>query len=151
VSITVFVDPTTLVTDHFALGEFAQRKWSGGPGLPYPADWVADRLLPLCEALEIVREALGGRVVTILSGYRSAAFNAALEGAARKSQHVQGRACDIRVAGVSADRVHDTVLRLSREGRIPQIRGLGRYPTFTHLDTRPSKTLARWRGGRTGN
>ena len=144
-------DPKTLVTDHFMIGEFAQRAWSGGPALPYPADWVADRLLPLCEALEVIREELGGRPIKILSGYRSAAFNAALEGAARKSQHIEGRAADIRVAGVPADKVHDTVLRLSREGKIPQVRGLGRYPSFTHVDVRVARHLARWRGGRSSN
>jgi uncharacterized protein YcbK (DUF882 family) len=135
------------ITDHFALHEFDQPAGHGIPAAPYPTEWIEERLRLLCAALEILRAELGDRPVTVISGYRSPPYNRAI-GGARHSQHMAGRAADIVVAGVEAGRVHDTALRLNREGRL-LIGGLGRYAGFTHLDVRPGATLARWRGART--
>lgn len=131
------------ITPHFDTDEFAQRAWSGGPRVEYPTKWIKERLTPLCLALEVLRDELGGKGVHILSGYRSEAFNRSIKGA-RLSQHVQGRAADIRVSGVPADRVHAVALQLILDGRIPQVRGLGRYDSFTHLDVRPTVSLVQW-------
>jgi uncharacterized protein YcbK (DUF882 family) len=137
------------VTPHFKVGEFARpaRPARGFPAAaPYPAAWVSARLRPLCEALEVLRTELGGKSIKIGSGYRDPDYNRAI-GGARASQHMQGRAADITVAGVTPKRVHDTLLRLHQEGRI-RIGGLGSYPGFTHVDVRPGTRLARWTGSR---
>ncbi len=70
----------------------------------------------------------------IISGYRSPATNAMLhansEGVATHSLHLEGRAIDIRVAGVDLTRLRDAALSL-RAG------GVGYYQAsdFVHVDT----------------
>jgi uncharacterized protein YcbK (DUF882 family) len=75
--------------------------------------------------------------VDILSGYRSQETNDELResgttNAAKYSQHIQGRAMDIRVPGVSAARVRDAALSLDAGG-------VGYYPQsqFVHVDVGP--------------
>lgn len=134
------------VTEHFSLGEFAQPARHGCEGAIYPEEWLP-RLLELCKQLEIIRSSLG-KPIRIISGYRSPGYNKKLPGAAKNSQHMQGRAADIVVDGMHADDVHDAILALHKLGKI-QIGGLGRYPGFTHVDIRESKRLMRWTGSRT--
>lgn len=137
--------PQDRITSHFRVAEFAQHARHGFESEPYPARWVNSRLRPLCELLEQIREVCGGRAVRVTSGYRSPAYNRVIKGA-RASQHVQGRAADIVVAGLSARRVHDLVLAAYRRGELPALGGLGSYAGFTHVDVRPSQRLAHWRG-----
>ena len=92
------------VTPHFSLADFACHD-----GTPYPVQWIDARLRPLCELLEIVRGRFGAPV-TVISGYRTPAHNRRVQGA-RRSQHVEGRAADIRVRGVAPARVHDALRR----------------------------------------
>lgn len=141
------------VTKHFDSKEFDRpervRNGKKFPRAPYPEKWIESRLRPLCEALEVLRAELGGKAITVGSGYRDPEYNRAI-GGARSSQHMEGRAADITVKDVDAKTVHDTALRLYREGKL-KIGGLGEYPGFCHLDVRPSKKLARWRGSRDDN
>jgi len=136
----------TPVTEHFSQEEFACHD-----GTPYPLEWVGDRLVPLCEQLEIIRAHCGNRPVHIDSGYRTAAYNAKLPGAAKDSQHVQGRAADIVVDDWSAHDVHDLVLALWYADKL-KIGGLGFYPAahppFVHVDIRqnPDGHLSQWTG-----
>lgn len=132
------------VTDHFSVEEFACHD-----GTEYPNEWITDRLAALCETLETIREALGGKPVTVLSGYRTLSYNKKI-GGAHASQHMTGRAADISVASLNPLYVHDAVLKLYRDGKV-FIGGLGQYPTFTHIDIRPGQRLARWSGSRTEN
>ena len=120
----------------------------GFPARPYPKHWINERLEELLVILKCLRAELGGRPIKITSGYRPEDYNRKI-GGSRRSQHVQGRAVDIVVSGVSAKRVHDTLLQMHQEGRI-LLGGLGSYPTFTHLDIRPNRVhrLARWGGTR---
>ena len=98
----------------------------------------------LTVVLQCIREHFG-KPVTITSGYRTAAHNAAV-GGAKSSQHLLGRAADIRVQGVSVEAV-----AAYAESLMPDWGGVGRYPVkagrttgWVHLDTRAEK--ARWRG-----
>ena len=103
---------------------------------------MADEVLTV--VLQCIREHFG-KAVTITSGYRTPAHNAAV-GGAKSSQHLLGRAADIRVQGVSVEDVAAYAERL-----MPDWGGVGRYPVkagraagWVHLDTRAEK--ARWRG-----
>ena len=136
----------TRVTPHFSVEEFDQPARHGLLATPYPPEWVEGRLRPLCEALEALRERLGGRPVRVLSGYRSGAYNRAV-GGARASQHLEGRAADVTVRGRSPEEVLAAALALYAEG-VARIGGLGLYPGFVHLDVRPGR-LVRWGGSRT--
>ena len=97
--------------------------------------------------LQCIREHFG-KAVTITSGYRTAAHNAAV-GGAKSSQHLLGRAADFYVEGVPVATVAayaETLL--SGRG------GIGRYPKdakhpkrmtgWVHIDTRTNKS--RWKG-----
>ena len=98
----------------------------------------------LTVVLQCIREHFG-KAVTITSGYRTPAHNAAV-GGAKSSQHLLGRAADIRVQGVSVEDV-----AAYAESLMPDWGGVGRYPVkagrttgWVHVDTRADK--ARWRG-----
>lgn len=98
----------------------------------------------LTVVLQCIREHFG-KPVTITSGYRTAVHNAVV-GGAKSSQHLLGRAADIRVEGVSVEDV-----AAYAESLMPDWGGMGRYPVkagratgWVHVDTRAEK--ARWRG-----
>ena len=94
--------------------------------------------------LQCIREHFG-KPITITSGYRTAAHNKSVGGAAY-SQHLYGRAADIRVQGIPVEQ-----LAAYAETCLPGTGGIGRYPPragravgWVHVDTRPAKS--RWTG-----
>jgi uncharacterized protein YcbK (DUF882 family) len=91
----------------------------------------------LIELLQDIRDAIG-KSISITSGYRCQKHNQKVKGA-KLSQHVLGNASDIQVSGMSAADVHKFLL----EHFDDRIGGLGKYPTFTHVDCR---TGTKWRG-----
>ena len=93
--------------------------------------------------LQCIREHFG-KPVTITSGYRTAAHNAAV-GGSKSSQHLLGRAADFYVEGVDVAAYAETLL--------PARGGIGSYPKdaahpkrrtgWVHIDTRAGKS--RWK------
>ena len=141
--------PAIYVTQHFSIDEFDCHD-----GTPYPPGWIETRLLPLCQLLEVVREACDGHPITILSGYRTEEHNEALReadgsgtGVAKNSQHIQGKAADIRVEGLAPSDVYKAVMALYKAGKIPLLGGCGLYTRWVHVDIRQQDGhLARWMG-----
>lgn len=79
-----------------------------------------------------------GKAVTITSAYRTPGKNKAV-GGETYSQHLYGRAADIKVKGVSPAKV-----AAYAETLLKNTGGIGTYSTFTHIDVRNVK--ARWKG-----
>lgn len=79
-----------------------------------------------------------GKPVTITSAYRTPAKNKAA-GGTKYSQHLYGRAADIKVKGIAPKSVAAYAEKL-----MPGKGGIGTYSTFTHIDVRTTK--ARWKG-----
>ena len=127
-------DGSTALSPHFRVREFRCRDGSD----PVFIDSA------LVELLEQLRTHFG-KPVSITSAYRTPAHNAKA-GGARFSQHLYGRAADIRVPGVSVEDIAACAERL-----LPGRGGVGRYPAkagraagWVHVDTRVEK--ARWKG-----
>jgi uncharacterized protein YcbK (DUF882 family) len=98
---------------------------------------------PLLDYLHDVAQRLGvDPVFHVISGYRSPQTNALLRerssGVARHSLHLEGRAIDVRLAGIDCAELADRALGLSRGGV-----GYYRKSDFVHLDTGAFRT---WRG-----
>lgn len=79
-----------------------------------------------------------GKSVTITSAYRTPTKNKAC-GGTTYSQHLYGKAADIKVNGIAPKTVAAYAEKL-----LPKSGGIGIYKTFTHIDVRATKS--RWDG-----
>lgn len=110
------------VSPHFKLGEFVK------PQHEYAR--VDPKLVALAER---IRKACGNKPISVSSGYRPPAYNAAV-GGAKTSFHLDGAAFDFQVDGMTAGKVQNTIRNVQGLG------GLGLGSTFTHADIRPYRT-----------
>lgn len=76
-----------------------------------------------------------GKPVNVNSGYRSPAYNVKV-GGAKNSYHMQGRAFDISIKGV-------TPAEIARYAASIGVPGIIQYNTFVHVDSRDTKYWAR--------
>lgn len=79
-----------------------------------------------------------GKSVTITSAYRTPTKNKAV-GGETYSQHLYGKAADIKVKGVTPKKV-----AACAETLLKNKGGIGTYNSFTHIDVRATKS--RWKG-----
>lgn len=79
-----------------------------------------------------------GKAVTITSAYRTPPHNKSC-GGTTYSQHLYGKAADIKISGVSPKTVADYANKI-----LTNTGGIGIYNTFTHIDVRTTKS--RWQG-----
>ncbi len=93
------------------------------------AVWIDPRLFDLLAAVQGAMSAVHGSAVPLIvtSGYRTPKHNAGLEGAARASLHLAGRAVDLKASGYAPDAV-------AVAGALCGRGGVGIYPNFCHLD-----------------
>lgn len=106
---------------------------------PYPTKWRSARAMPLAAAFEAIR-AVWGLPIRVTSGYRTPRYNAQVGGAER-SQHMEGRALDVKPPdGVTLFDFWDTILAMAERLGIG---GVGfASPAkggFVHLDMRPRR------------
>ena len=102
-----------------------------------PEGDLLENIQELAENLQVLRDHIK-KPIRVISGYRHPEYNKKI-GGAKKSQHMEARAADIKVSGMAPAEVHATILKLIKGG-------LGKYSTFVHYDTRG--TAARWSGGK---
>ena len=121
--------------ENFSLSEFRCKD-----GTEVRED-LLDNVRILAKNLQVLRDHVGKPIV-IISGYRSPKYNRRI-GGARKSQHMQAKAADIKIGGMSPKEVMATIVKLIKEGKM-QPGGIGLYTTFTHYDIRGWN--ARWYG-----
>ncbi len=116
-------------------------------GTPYPEDWRQTRARVLAQEFEAIRRAVG-QPLAILSAYRTPAHNRAVGGAAQ-SRHVEGMALDLRPPeGWTAAQLGAACVARAHHPD-SAIGGIGRYPTFVHIDIRPRPAdgqVVRWTG-----
>ena len=145
-------------TDRLSL-HFYRREFDCKDGTPYPDEW-RERLFRLVMILEAARFHVGVPMA-VLSGFRTDDHNRYVGGAPH-SQHLLGRAADVRpLVHVPSTRKPDearaNVLRglhewLAVESQTLTIGGLGYYPShgFIHIDIRDRPVddlrLRRWIG-----
>ena len=121
------------MTENFNLMEFASKD-----GADFPQE-VIKNLYELAKNLEVIR-AFYNKPIKVNSGYRSPAHNKNV-GGSPKSQHVQGKAADILIDGITPKELAQGIKVLIENGKISE-GGIGVYDTFTHYDIRGTK--ARW-------
>lgn len=112
------IDPDQL-TENFHLREFTRSDTARELGIdnrPATAEHRSN-LKRHAQVLESIRRWAGGRRVTIHSGYRSPALNAAVKGVAN-SDHCQGDASDITIEGLTARASAQMIAKMVAEGRI---------------------------------
>lgn len=132
-------------------GPSAHLSWSElacKDGTPYPEALRSTRAVDLAALFEAIRALCGGQPLTVSSAYRSPAHNRKI-GGAPDSQHMQGRALDLKPpAGMTVPEFYERIWQ-ARDS-LPKLGGIARYRTFVHVDTRPrapGQRLALWNGG----
>jgi uncharacterized protein YcbK (DUF882 family) len=131
----VYWDKGRYVPDALAAAQHALRDWRNGEE-HFMDPKLFDVLHGIAQKLETRQP------FQIISGYRSPTSNAAMHarspGVAEHSQHMEGKASDIRIEGVELSNLHKAALSL-RAG------GVGLYPVsdFVHVDVARVRT---WQG-----
>jgi len=117
---------------------FTQREFNSKCGTPMSKE-VLDNVKELACNLQVLRDFLG-EAIKINSGYRSEAYNRSIGGVSR-SQHILGKASDIRVKDLETKDLYLIIESLIKDGQM-QEGGLGLYDSFVHYDVRGKR--ARW-------
>jgi zinc D-Ala-D-Ala carboxypeptidase len=78
--------------------------------------------------LEALRSTLGNKKIVVTSGYRCPIHNKKV-GGVKGSQHLYGKAVDIKVVGVSVDEV-------ARAARKEGFSFVKKYSSWVHIDVR---------------
>ena len=128
------------LTDHFTLDELTRSQTATRRGIPnHPNVAQINALKALCEnVLEPLRAHFGASVM-ISSGFRAAAVNKAIGGAAG-SQHTKGEAADFTIAGQTVE----TVFQFIRQSDLPfdQVIQEGTWIHVSHKAKGPNRREA---------
>jgi zinc D-Ala-D-Ala carboxypeptidase len=117
------------LSEHFELAEFLVSETAARRGIANePTPEIIDNLRRLCQSvLEPLRVKLA-RPVVITSGYRSPALNRAV-GGSPTSHHMQGRAADIIVPGMTPL----AVCQIAQQMKLPCVQIIHEFGRWTHL------------------
>jgi hypothetical protein len=136
-------DQGELASPNFSWAELACHD-----GTPVP-EILRPNALALCGLLEALRTLWGGPLL-VVSGYRTPTYNLRI-GGARNSQHVLGRAADIRPIAVARVPELAALIRaqLPHHPALAALGGWGIYAQWVHVDVRPRDPpghVAFWEG-----
>ena len=117
------------LSEHFELAEFLVSETAARRGIANePTPEINENLRRLCQlVLEPLRVKLA-RPVVITSGYRSPALNRAI-GGSPTSHHMQGRAADLIVPGITPLAVCQAASQL----KLPCVQIIHEFGRWTHL------------------
>jgi uncharacterized protein YcbK (DUF882 family) len=118
---------------YFKISEFDSKD-----GTEMPSD-VKVNVIELIDNLNVLRQELGSPLF-VNSGYRSPEHNKSI-GGSLNSQHLTGKAADIRSNEYTPKQIKEKIEELIKVGKMKQ-GGLSAYNTFVHYDIRGNK--ARW-------
>ena len=119
------------LTPRQVIGAHAKQRGSLWNSLPPRTMWR--QMAPTLRVIDRVSMQLGHPVKDIVSAYRAPAYNARCPGAKSGSDHQANVAVDVQF-DVAPSLVAQTARNLRSSGVFRG--GVGRYPTFTHIDTR---------------
>ena len=122
------------LTNSFSLKEFACKD-----GNSVPLELLAN-VKELADNLQVLRDEVGVPI-TITSGYRTEAYNKKI-GGAKSSMHIQAKAADIKVQGLTPKEVKHIIEILIKDGKMKD-GGIGLYSSWLHYDVGPKR---RWGG-----
>jgi len=122
-----------MLTKNFSFSEFESKDGSLMP------EHARVQIILLARILQNFRDWLGSPVI-VLSGYRSPIHNSNI-GGSPNSQHLKGKASDLKVLGLSSLELYRKIQEAIDLGIIPD-GGLGFYSWGVHYDIRGYK--ARW-------
>ena len=97
---SIQIEDIMQVTKNFKLSELEFSD-------PVPAEKIANAT-ELLQNLQVIRDHFQ-RPIVIISGYRSPERNAAV-GGADKSQHLEAKAADIKIAGVPTEEIYNRIV-----------------------------------------
>jgi uncharacterized protein YcbK (DUF882 family) len=117
---------------------FTKREFKSKDGSKMSIE-ILENVKELACNLQVLRDFLG-EPLRINSAYRSEAHNQAVGGSSR-SQHLLGKASDLRVRELDSEDLYHIIEALISEGKMKE-GGLGLYNSFVHYDIRG--TRARW-------
>jgi uncharacterized protein YcbK (DUF882 family) len=120
------------LTNNFNLSEFQCKC-----GCKMPAD-VEENIKELADNLQVLRDVIGR--IDLTNAYRCEEHNADV-GGATDSQHIKGKAADIKSSTLNPSEIASVVDDLMKIEWF-KIGGIGIYNTFTHVDIRGVR--ARW-------
>jgi len=120
------------MTKNFSLSEFQCKC-----GCKMPA-FVEENIKELANNLQVLRDEIGRLDLT--NAYRCKDHNADV-GGATNSQHLKGKAADIKSNALDPKEIASYVDDLMKNEKF-KLGGIGIYNTFTHVDIRG--TRARW-------
>jgi len=115
--------------DDFGIDDFSPEEFAPFRRPP-PQYHRTLAILPTVSVLQDMRDA-GCGPITVNSGYRDPGYNESV-GGARESQHILFTAADVTTRDWSPDEVFEWLDGHHNRKGI----ALGRYKTFTHIDTR---------------
>ncbi len=120
-------------SQHFSWAEAACHDGTAVP------DELRPNIIKLCTQLEVLRADLG-QPIHVDDMYRTPAHNSTV-GGAPSSQHLLGKAADIRVDGLTPTQLRAAIQKLIAAECMLE-GGVGLYSSFVHYDIRGHR--ARW-------